>query len=124
MSNFKFFTDAEVAGLRDNLPAMLDQARAIAGVPFVISSGYRTPEQEAALKGGVRNSTHSLGLAVDLECDDDNQLCLMLKGLFAAGFRRLGLYHDAQFNVHHIHADIGQLPDFPQDCVWLKLEQN
>ena len=27
MGNWKFFTDAEVSGLKDNLPAMLDQAR-------------------------------------------------------------------------------------------------
>ena len=124
MGNFKFFTDDELKGLQGNLPAMLDVARGIAGTPFVISSGYRTPEQEAALKGGVRNSTHSLGLAVDLVCSDDNQLFLMMKGLFAAGFRRMGVYHDDKMQVHHIHADIGQMPDFPQDCVWLKLEQN
>lgn len=124
MSNFKYFTNEELTGLKDNLPAMLDAARGAAGIPFKITSGFRTPEQEAALQGGVHDSTHSLGLAVDLECAGDNTLFLMLRGLFSAGFRRIGIYHDSQFQVHHIHADIGQQPDYPQDCVWLKLEQN
>jgi uncharacterized protein YcbK (DUF882 family) len=124
VSNFKYFSDAEVAGLEGNLPAMLDVARGIAGIPFVITSGKRTPEQETVLKGGVRDSTHILGLAVDLECKGDNALFLMAKGLLASGFRRLGFYHDKNFQVHHIHVDIGSAPDFPQDCIWLKLEQN
>lgn len=121
---FNYFTDEEVAGLKDNLPAMLDLARGVAGTPFVITSGLRTAAQESALKGGVRDSTHILGLAVDLECVGDNALFLMMRGLLAAGFRRVGLYHDAKFQVRHIHADIGPSPDFPQDCIWLKLEQN
>ena len=124
---WKWFNEKDdplIVGLDPQLISMLDMARDKAGIPFVITSGKRTAQQEAELKGGVKDSTHLLGLAVDLECNVDNALCLMLKGLFAAGFRRIGLYHDALFQPRHLHVDIGPMPDYPQDCMWLKLEEN
>lgn len=124
MSNWHYFSDEEVAKwqLDPELWAMLDLARDKAGVPFIITSGKRTAEQEIALKGGVRDSAHIKGLGVDIATGDDHRLCLILAGLFIAGFRRIGIYHDAQMVPHHIHADID--PDLPQEVVWLKLEQN
>lgn len=44
----------------------LEWARAILGVPLRISSGYRNPELNAAVKG-VDNSDHALGFAADVE---------------------------------------------------------
>jgi zinc D-Ala-D-Ala carboxypeptidase len=119
-----YFTSEEVQGLQGNLPAMLDQARGIAGIPFIITSGYRTPDQEAALKGGVSQSAHCLGLAVDLACSDDHSLQLMLKGLLAAGFARIGIYHDGKFQPTHLHADIGPAPQFAQQTIWILPEKN
>jgi len=112
MSNFHYFTDAEVAGLQGNLPAMLDQARGIAGVPFVLT--FTT--------GGVHcgNSTHYKGLAVDIGLghlaegfERDTNRWAILKGLFAAGFQRI---EDAPA---HIHCDIGGLPEYPSPTFWM-----
>lgn len=124
VSTFKYFSDAEVAQwqLDPEVFAKLDQARDAAGIPFIITSGKRTPEQETALRGGVRDSSHIKGLGVDLSVTDDHSLCLMLAGLFSAGFRRIGIYVNAQWVPTHIHADID--PDLPQQVVWLKQEEN
>ena len=50
--------------------SMIDEARAIAGVPFKINSGYRTAERNMAV-GGSDNSSHLRGLAADIHCVDD-----------------------------------------------------
>ncbi len=45
----------------------LDIMRQILGFPLVITSGYRTPEYNAKI-GGVADSAHLRGLAVDIKC--------------------------------------------------------
>ena len=113
MSNFKYFTDEEVAGLQDNLPAMLDQARGIAGVPFRLSATVATD-------GHSPNSAHYKGLAVDIGlghlaegAERDAQRHAILKGCFAAGFQRI------ESAPCHIHVDIGGPPDYPSPICWI-----
>lgn len=127
MSNYHYFDDAEIAKwqLQPELWAMLDAARQKAGIPFIITSGKRTPDQESALKGGVRDSSHITGWGVDLAVTDDHSLCLILIGLFSAGFKRVGIYHDSAMRPTHIHADAD--PDLlakTNEACWLLLEQN
>jgi hypothetical protein len=127
MNPYEFFSPDEVAKwqLQPETWALLDMARQKAGIPFVITSGKRTPEEEAALHGGVRDSAHISGYGFDLACGDGKSLCLMLAGLLYAGFRRIGIYHDANFNPTHLHGDND--PDLlvkTGPVIWLKLEQN
>ena len=97
----RHFSDSEVAGLDPRLIRMLDDARDYAGVPFTITSGLRTPEQNAAA-GGAPNSAHLRGLAVDLRCHDSKTRFKMIEGLLLADFRRIVVYA----SDGHIHADI------------------
>jgi hypothetical protein len=113
MSQFKFFTDAEIAGLKDNLPAMLDMARGIAGVPFQLTATVATD-------GHSENSAHYKGLAVDIGLghlaegfERDTQRWAIMKGLYAAGFKRI---EDCPL---HIHVDIGTPPDYPSPIAWI-----
>jgi len=96
----KYFQPHEVSGLSDKLVEMLDKARDIAGVPVVITSGYRAPDRNA-LAGGVSNSLHCKGLAADLRTPksqtDREKLCFALG---AAGFKQIGLYNG------HIHVEL------------------
>jgi hypothetical protein len=99
VGKYQFFQDSELAGLDDRLCQMLSIARGKANVPFIITCGLRTPEQNAALAESVSDSAHLTGHAVDLACGDDPTRFAMLSGLLAAGFKRLGIYSA------HIHAD-------------------
>jgi len=96
---FKYFKPEEIKGLDLGLVKMLDQAREIAGIPFIITSGLRSAEHSLEL-GGYLNDAHTKGLAVDLRCRDSRQRFLILKGLFAVGFVRIG------DEIDHVHADI------------------
>lgn len=79
----KYFSDKEIVGLKPELVIMLNKAREIANTPFKITSGYRTPEHNKEV-GGVPNSAHIKGLAVDLACTTQTRQAI-LKGLLTCG---------------------------------------
>lgn len=113
MSNFHYFTDEEIKGLVAPLPAMLDMARGIAGVPFRLTATI-------ANDGHSSNSAHYKGLAVDIGLghllvgfDRDTNRWAIMKGLYGAGFKRI---EDCPL---HIHCDIGEPPDYPSPCAWI-----
>lgn len=129
LSNYKYFSDQEVAGLDKELCAKLDMARDKAGVPFIITCGLRTPKQNACLHGAVSDSAHLKGLAVDLATGDDHMKNRIVEGLILAGLSaRWGEYFviDAaapdHLVPHHIHVDID--PSLPQNVTWALKEQN
>lgn len=96
----KYFKDQEIEGLDAKLVAMLDDAREAAGVPFVITSGYRDPEHNKAV-GGVKDSAHAKGLAVDIRAPNDQIGKIIAMGLGAAGFSRRFISYSG-----HIHVDL------------------
>lgn len=69
---------------------MLDHARGIARVPFKITSGYRTEEHNEKV-GGVKNSSHIKGKAVDIAVSSSRERWNILQALQSAGFNRFGL---------------------------------
>ena len=70
--------------------ALIDQARAQAGRPFRINSGYRTPAHNRKV-GGVGDSAHTGGWAVDIHAMTDAEKKAICKALFDVGFRRFGI---------------------------------
>lgn len=105
----KHFSEREVRGLKPELVAKLDQARGFAGVPFIITSGYRSPEDNTAA-GGVEDSAHTRGEAVDLACSSSSVRHKMLSSLYLVGFNRIGVYD------RHLHADVSS--SLPQGVTW------
>jgi len=91
--------------------ARLDEAREIAGVPFVITSGYRCRRHNAEI-GGVDDSAHTWGVAADIAAASSERRYHILRGLILAGFRRIGVSFDGKY----IHADTDE--DKPQDVMW------
>ncbi len=89
--------------------AMLDEARRLAGIPFVVSSAYRCPAHNAAV-GGVKDSAHARGHAVDIRCTSSQERFVMLAALMDAGFRRIELAPT------WLHVDND--PDKPQDVAF------
>lgn len=105
----KWFKPYEIKGLDFVFAIRLDNAREKAGVPFYITSGFRTPEENEAI-GGSKNSAHMIGQAVDIDVKDSIHRFYIVKGLVEAGFNRIGVY------TKHIHADTDETK--PQDVLW------
>ena len=109
---YKYFSELEVKkwGLTPEMWQMLDTARALSNTPYRITSGYRTPSQNA-LVGGASKSTHLERTGCDISCVTSAERYKILQGLLNAGFRRIGVYKA------HLHADLGGV-DYPQDIIW------
>lgn len=67
-----------------------DLLRELYGKPLIVASGIRTPERNKQV-GGVKNSSHLLGYAVDWKNITDTELIAFLDAAWAAGFRRFGI---------------------------------
>ena len=65
-------------------------ARRLSNIPYIINSGYRTISQNRKI-GGVSNSSHCKGLAVDIACSTSQDRYKILQGLIKAGFKRIGI---------------------------------
>ena len=107
---WRHFTDEEVEGLDPKLVEMLDRARGFSHYPFIITSGKRTALQNDAA-GGVSDSSHLRGLAVDLRCRGSQARFDMISSLLLAGFRRIGAYD------RHLHVDCDET--LPQAVLWV-----
>lgn len=102
---YEFFKESEIVGLKPELVSLLDKARKLAGIPFVITSGLRTEDKNEAV-GGVKDSSHLRGEAVDLLADTPEKKHKILQALLTVGFKRIGIY------PRHLHCDISK--DKPQ----------
>lgn len=115
-SPWKYFTLEEVQGLDNEFVAKLEKARHIAGVPFEITSGKRT-EGANATAGGVQDSAHLSGRAVDLRSRSSRTHFKIVEGAILAGIRRIGVYRNQEGSPSHIHLDDDS--SLPQEVLWL-----
>lgn len=96
------------ANMQRSTLEMLDKARDIAGVPFVINSGFRTKAHNAFV-GGSPNSSHTRGYAADIRTTPATQ-DKIVSALREAGFKRIGIYRN------FVHADND--PSLPTPATW------
>lgn len=89
---------------------MLDLARTIAGIPFVITSGYRCKHHNKEV-GGKPNSAHTKGYAADIQCTTSFNRYKIINSLIKAGFNRIGIADN------FIHCDND--PSLPQYVIWI-----
>ena len=85
----------------------LDYARERAGVPFIITSGFRC--EKAA--SGKKN--HSEGIAADIRAMNSQERFKILEALLDTGFRRIGINKDKKF----IHVDQSEIKS--QQVIWV-----
>lgn len=120
----KYFNPSEIRNLRPRLVSHLDAARESAGIPFNIISGYRASSHNATV-GGVPDSAHTTGWAVDLPAMTPEQRFKTISGILAAGFKRIviGIRLDQKepggFRYHNIHVDMD--PTKPAPVLSIKI---
>ena len=88
---------------------MLDAIRDDAGIPFVINSGFRTPERNK-LDGGKPNSAHLKGFAADISAPDSLTMALIIITAVQHGIKRIGV------GKHFVHLDIDS--SLPTPRIW------
>ena len=89
---------------------LLDSARDGAGIPFRITSGYRTTLRNQQV-GGVENSSHLKGVACDIAVTSNRNRIIIIASLLDVGIQRIGV-HDT-----FVHCDIDI--DKPTPRMWL-----
>ena len=88
-------------GVKTTLIEMLDDARDMAKIPFVITSGARCAAHNASI-GASPTSSHTLGLAADIAAPTSHHAFLIMQSLIFCGFKRIGWSQEKKF----IHCDI------------------
>lgn len=91
-------------------PCLLDGinlARGEAGIPFIVTSGYRCAEYNKKI-GGVVDSAHTRGYAADIAINDLNKDAIV--NALKKHFRRVGIAS----NFVHVDCD----PDKPTPVYW------
>ena len=88
----------------------LDEARRLAKIPFIITSGYRCEKHNKEV-GGKADSAHLKGVAADISCQTSTSRYLIVNALIRAGFNRIGIAKD------FIHCDIDK--DKLQEVIWI-----
>jgi len=91
----------------------LQAARTIADTFFIILSGHRCPDYNREV-GGVEDSSHIKGLAVDIRCTSSTNRMTIEKALLLAGFNRIGI------GENFIHVDMDT--EKPQNIIWTYYE--
>lgn len=71
----------------------LDLLRDICGFPFVITSGYRSPEHPVEARK-PSPGTHAKGIAADIACNSSERRGAIVKNAIGLGFMGIGVAKD------------------------------
>tara|TARA_A100001201_G_scaffold19110_1_gene21477 strand:+ start:128 stop:508 length:381 start_codon:yes stop_codon:yes gene_type:complete len=101
--------------MKDEFMELLQEARNIAGVPFRITSGFRTQAYHDDLsrrgyKTSKSRSAHQDGYAADIHCSDTKTRWIMINAFLLAGFNRIGI------GTNFIHID--NAPNKTENRIW------
>ena len=103
----KYFKEIETNMSKEFL-FVLDEAREVSGIPFIINSAYRSPEHPLSIKNP--SSSHIKGLAVDIKATDSKTRFKIVQALITVGFTRIGIADT------FIHVDLDL--DKTQNVIW------
>tara|TARA_R100001443_G_scaffold23563_2_gene35731 strand:+ start:24181 stop:24648 length:468 start_codon:yes stop_codon:yes gene_type:complete len=90
---------------------LIDEAREIAGVPFKITSGYRTPKHNTAVGGSITSSHMNIPCnACDIAIPNSITRYKVIDSLLKVGINRIGI------GKNFIHCDTDK--NKSQDLIW------
>jgi len=89
---------------------VLEAIREDAGIPFIITSGFRTEEYNIKV-GGVENSAHLRGKAADIRAGNARNKYIIVHFAIKHGITRIGI------GKTFIHLDIDQV--LPNPAIWV-----
>ncbi len=91
---------------------MINNARNIAGIPFIINSGHRCKSNN--IKSNGANKSSHLKIAFDIAFKNNKDRLIIISALIRAGFKRIGVYKNKKI----IHAD--NILENPYPSFWVK----
>ena len=99
-------SEKEIDCLRLLAVRLLQPLRDAYNEPFIINSGYRSPETNKAV-GGVPNSQHTKGQAADIQVKEPRKLLTKLLEI-GLDFDQAILYQDGRNNFLHLSYNSGR----------------
>lgn len=115
----RYFTEEELAcqhcGKRNmdgDFMELMDSIRAMAGFPFVVTSGYRCPDHPIEANKSAPGA-HTTGKAIDIAVKGHRALRL-IELAQQAGIQRIGV--NQKGNGRFIHLDV--CDDRPSPAIW------
>jgi zinc D-Ala-D-Ala carboxypeptidase len=78
---------------------------------------FDTIADQNATSGGVQDSAHLRGRAVDLRSQSSYSHFKIVEGAILAGFKRIGVYRNQAGSPSHVHVDDD--PTLPQEVLWI-----
>lgn len=97
MSEFKYFKtedfDCQETGqnnMKEEFIHALDELREACGFPFIVTSGYRSPEHSIE-KRKAKPGTHAQGIAADIRVNGGNQRYKIIEMAHKQGFGGIGV---------------------------------
>jgi uncharacterized protein YcbK (DUF882 family) len=94
----------------------LDTLRDKCGFPFIITSGYRSPEYNAQISSTGRNGPHTTGKAADIAVSHENAFILLQNAVSLDCFTGIGF--NQKGNNRFIHLDILTPEEAPRPRIW------
>jgi len=84
--------------------------------PMIVTSGYRHAAYNQVV-GGVRNSPHIYGKAVDIACHGKKAYSIIRLGI-KYGFTGFGVKQHGPYEKRFIHLDTMSNDDHPRPYIW------
>lgn len=105
------------ARMQEGFMAKLVALREQVGFPMPVTSGYRSPEDNAAISSTGTNGPHTTGRAVDISISGENAYKLIAAAL-AAGFTGIGIKQHGPLVGRYVHLDDLTSPEYPRPRIW------
>ena len=98
--------------IKDTFLLKLDLLRARCGFPFVITSGYRSPEHPIESRK-EKAGTHAQGIAADIKVSTAQQRYTLVEEAIKMGFGGIGIHSV------FVHIDMRNVADSDSPVMWL-----